>query len=706
MKKLISKLIICFIIFIHTGMVYAVGYESITESGNRSSSVLFSNDEKGEGDESLRFVVFSDPHRHIDQVSACIEDIKENPDLPAPEFIFSTGDQGLHGHPGPDKNTIEYMMTAPEQQYGWNDLLLPYYVLWGNHDVTSYHAHPRDPYFVPYSRKDWGLSNAFYAFEYDNILFLVVSSGLGETRLLTQPQRDWLEQMTSMYPDKTTMIMTHRPLHNAGGATRGRAYAYFMDTYTWWKTFLENNPQVLTYGYGHTAMRKPLHAEKFGMHSIAHAMMAHGAPNTITYYEISKEGVQIKYWNGERDEWVVQYHDEPGYDENIINIQQPTSFELEGMDWFSYPHVFQDGEKLTWDNRMLAKDFKVQLIGEGKEHSELVWMNRKFNYYEPDEFECAARWIGYESDADNGASGSKKENAYYSEEGCITFNGRDVFAAATSTMQEEPPCTHERAHVPWSTTPWAVPGKPYKVQVKMKGEGLVEDAMSVRVKVLSRDNYARPIPDKPIEDPVMEEVVLNKVDLTDDYKWYEGSFTVPQNEDCFVIKTIWESHQDGQTCYLEQWSVTRADQTDEMTRDFVVTINGDVFQTEGVLKEGEVRTFSLEPTTVDNELEFKAHIGGSRVGMVRFIYDDPILWSDDASFGIKSKEDQGYKAHLKQVSHSPKDKISLTPLSPATEVEGVESINIRDNKRGWMLKEENLPGDFFISPIKGSVIEK
>lgn len=646
-------------------------------------------------DESLRFLVFSDPHSHIDQVSACIKDIKENPDLPIPEFIFCTGDQGLHGHPGPDEDTVEYMMTAPGQKYGWNDLFLPYFVLWGNHDTTSYHADPRDPYFIPFSKKDWGLSNPFYSFEYDNILFLVVSSGLGETRLLNQPQRDWLEQVTSMYPDKTTLIMCHRPLHNSCGGTSGRAYDYFMDTYTWWEPFLRKNPQIVTYGYGHTAMIRPLHAEKFGINSITHSMMAHGSPDTVTYYEIDENGIDIKYWNGKENEWVVQYLNEPEYHKESINIKEKTSFAPEGFDWFAYPHIFQDGEKLKWENRMLAEEFKIQLIGEGKEDAELVWMNRGFNYYEPDRFECAARWIGYENDEDNGTTNGLKEAAFYCPDGYVTFDGKDVFAAATSPMQEGPPCTHERGHVPWSTTPWAVPGKEYRLRVKMKGEDIIKDAISVKIKVLSRTNYARPIPDQPIDDPIIEKVVLDKVSLTEDYKWYEGTFEVPQNEDCYIIKTIWESHKEDKVCYLDEWSVTRADSTDAVTKDFKLTVNGEIFQVKGSLNEGEVRSFSLAPLSIDNELNFKAHIGGSKTGMVRLVYDKPILWSDDVSMGIIAKEDKAYNCRFEMAGHYPEGKVSLSPLSPNTEVEGAESQNIKDYQ-SWLLKEDDIPGEFLI----------
>lgn len=675
------KKIVIFAIILLTGIVFAgskrVGLEQTQDS-------------------SLSFIVFSDPHRHIDDVSKCIEDIKENSNLPVPEFIFSTGDQGLHGHPGPDESTIEYMMKAPRQKYGWNDLLLPYFVLWGNHDVTSYHAHPKDPFFIPYSKKDWGQSNPFYAFEYDNILFLVVSSALGETRLLNQPQRDWLEQITSMYPNKTTMIMTHRALYNSNGFTTDRAYQYFMETNSWWKPFLKDNPQIITYGYGHTAVVRPLRAKKFGVNTITHAMMAHGSPNTITYYEVSSDGVDIKYWNGEKNEWSVSYLNDPSYYKNDISIDEETSFKKEGMDWFSYSHVFQDGEKLSWDNRFLAKDYKVQLIGEGEEEAELVWMNRKFNYFEPEGPGCAARWIGYESDVNNGTGGETAP--FYSEKNdFITFNSKDVFATATSTMSKEPPCTHERGHVPWSTTPWAVPGKAYKLRVKMKGEGQIKDAMSVKIKVLSRDNYARAIPGQPIDDPLMEEVVLDKVDLEENYNWYEGSFTVPDNEKAFIIKTIWESQQDGETCYLDEWSMTREDREGLKTEDFGLALNDKIIQTKGCLPEGKVKTFNLDPTTIDNKLNFKAKIGGSRVGMVRLVYDDPILWSDDVSMGIKSAENQKYNCHFKIVSHSPEDKVSLTPLSSKTEVQGIDPIIIRNRIRGWRLKKDNFPGEFLIT---------
>ena len=37
---------------------------------------------------------------------------------------------------------------------------------------------------------------------------------------------------------------------------------------------------------------------------------------------------------------------------------------------------------------------------------------------------------------------------------------------------------------------------------------------------------------------------------------------------------------------------------------------------------------------MSNKLKFKTEIKGNKVGMVRLIYRDPQLWSDDVTFGV------------------------------------------------------------------------
>ena len=645
---------------------------------------------------ALRFAVISDPHSHFDQTSRCIRDLRKNPDVPPVDMVFGTGDLFCSGgeDQGADEIGVRRMMTGKGAPYGWNDLLLPYFVLWGNHDTTCYGTHPKQPYSVPTAARECGLSVPFYSFEYDNILFLVVSSALGDCELLCQPQRDWLRQMTSMYPDKTTIILTHRTLHGSNGSSTQREYQYFTDTYSWWKDFLQDNPQILLYLHGHTASGVPFVSRKFGVHVAKCAMMAHGDREQMSVVEINEQGIRMRYWDAKEDAWVRTLLSEP----------RDLGYVPDGYEWFGTPHVAQDGEHLRWHNWMLAEGYKLQLIGEGQEASELVWMNRDFAMFDdPRGAPAHCLWVGYEEDWNNGITPEEKRDpAGYASEGHVTFHGRDTFAAATQpedlyNKQGEPfdfAPKHVGGHIPWSTTPWVMPGKTYRLRVRMKAEEPVENAMDVSVAVLDR---------RDISHQILHQRVLKNVDLTESYRWYEGTFTVPENPHAWFAKTTWESKAAGATCYLDEWSVRRADQTGTTTEDFAVTLNGTRHAAEGRLPEGQMREFHISPQEIQNELDMQVAIGGNRVGMFRIVYENPLLWSDDASIGVRRVRGGACQCRLQMVSQFSPRTACLTPLADGVEVAGGQPVSFKnDYFTAWLLNIADLPRSIEVTLPKGS----
>jgi hypothetical protein len=63
--------------------------------------------------------------------------------------------------------------------------------------------------------------------------------------------------------------------------------------------------------------------------------------------------------------------------------------------------------------------------------------------------------------------------------------------------------------------------------------------------------------------------------------------------------------------------------------------------------------------------------------------------------GIIAKDDKAYNCRFEMAGHYPEGKVSLSPLSPDTKVEGAESQNIKDYQ-SWLLKEDDIPGEFLI----------
>jgi predicted phosphodiesterase len=639
--------------------------------------------------EILRIAVISDSHDKIDAVSRCVQDIMHNTNFPKIDILVHGGDWGLWKGRSQHPESIARGMEAPGQAYGWNDFYLPYYMVWGNHDVTSYERYPNQPYIVPLASKEIGVMTPLYAFLYDNVLFLIVHSALGNSRLLEQPQRDWLTQITSMNKDKTTLIFTHRVLYNTCCASKNRTYQYFQDTNTWWADFFDDNPQIVFYGHGHTTSCDPTHELWHGVNVTQFAMMAHGDENQITVIEVSPNRLRSRFYNVSTDRYGKTVMD----DSSI-----KTSVGSQGYQWFAYAHIAQDGESFTWHNSMLAENYKLQLIGEGGRGKDLVWMNRGFSYYAPSSLEKAATmWVGYEDDDNNPAPSNLTKPYYYpGESGFIRFDGTDIFATATTYESEY---THEGGHIPWSTTPWAVPGKEYKVRARMKSNGAVNNAMDISAMVLGEDltNVVMP-----------KTAVLEGIDLTNRYEWYEGTFTVPDNEDAWIIKIIWNSWQEDEICYLDEWSVTRADGNGNETADFWVEVNGEKHEVTGSLPDGEVREFALSQSSIKNDLDIQVGIGGTRVGMFSIVYERPYLWSDDVSIGINSTRAGTANIHVEKLSQYTPDAV-FVPLQAGVDVAGTSDIQVKsDYFTPKRMDLKQIPGDYEVtySGIKEKLQEK
>ncbi len=652
---------------------------------------------------SLEFAVVADSQREGYilpglKVSKAVEDFMKDESFPNVDFVVHVGD--LHGgRETPTENSLRDFMKDPDREYAWRDLHLPYFVLWGNHDATSYpyryegmfketffnvvfespfekeyKGNPDKPYWVPRDMEEMGRNAPFYSYEYDNLLFLMVSTGLGNHNVLNRAQRDWLEQITEIYPDKTTFIMTHRPPHGSTLFSTQAPYKYSMDTYSWWEGFLENNDQILLYTHGHNITGKPYNAEKFGVNVIKNAMHAHGDSAGVTHYKINENHVKIRFYNNIFD---------IGYN-HLMDKKVDSTYHPEGLEWISNPHITQDGETIEWKNKIVSENYKVQLIGEGEDDTELVWINRKFNYY-------TDMWLGYENDFNNGKpSEDSLDPAKYSENGQIKFYGVDNLAAATWYERTGGPDSLGYAHVggkiPWSTTPWAVPGGEYDIRVKVKADEVVENAMDVSVKVLTEN----------IDREVMGRTkVIEDIDLTENYQWYEGSFTVPENDQAWIIKTIWNSKNEDVTCYMDEWSVMRGDKTGVSTENFYLTINGTKYGTSETLSEGSFETFEMDSSDVNNLINIESSIGGNRMGMFRMIYEDPIIWSDDVSMGVSEEDGNVYDVHLERVSQY-SEVASLSPFQENVVVEDANEVNVKDYYTAWTLGVDELPENVVI----------
>jgi hypothetical protein len=229
-----------------------------------------------------------------------------------------------------------------------------------------------------------------------------------------------------------------------------------------------------------------------------------------------------------------------------------------------------------------------------------------------------------------------------------------------------------------------MPGKKYRLRVRMKADRELEDAMDVSVVVVDRNDITHHV--MPLR------TVLEDIDLDTRYRWYSGTFTVPEQGDPWFAKTVWQSKVEGATCYLDAWSVRRADATGATTEDFAVTVNGARHVVQGALPEGEMREFRIAPRDVKGQLDIDVDIGGNRVGMFRVVYENPILWSDDASLGVESVGSGAYRCNLDMVSRFSGGTACLTPLRKGVKVRKARSVPFKDDYfTGWLFDVDELP---------------
>lgn len=238
----------------HPKPVYKTAWiEPIAEKPTEGKAVLVGNGkiictEKIKSVENvLRFAVIGDPHfglgtRPHTHTKEIIDDYMNNPEFPNLDFVVNMGDTVHFGK----ETEWKVCMNG-----GFNALLLPWMYVFGNHDTADYCTGTEGTpniYSRPYEavltgKRETGVMSEHYGFIWDNILFLVIGDE-GNTMLLTDRQRDWLEYMTNLYRNNMTILMSHEG-HN------GRvAYRHYNNT-KWWARFIADNPQVKLHIHGH-----------------------------------------------------------------------------------------------------------------------------------------------------------------------------------------------------------------------------------------------------------------------------------------------------------------------------------------------------------------------------------------------------------------------------------------------------------------------
>lgn len=621
-------------------------------------------------EDSLIFAAIGDPHygwedQYADEI---VDAWMHDGNLPAVEFAVNIGDFTHFGSP-------EGYAVAMKDSF--NKVLFPWMFIYGNHDTANYKTDTgrdiygdglglpeTEIYNKPYTAIETGnevtgTMQRNYAYLWDNILFLIFADK-GSTMLLTREQRQWLQFMTAQYPDKTTITMSHQGLYN--DEEEGNTYRFYNDQ-EWWESFIHNNSQIALHIHGHNHKFK--HYKSYGVDAIdVGRTNSEGKPWTV-YFEITEGSIRAGIYDVLTRKWV---------NNNFFEKDISTSFKNEGISWYSITKRVQDKEKIKIDNRILAKNHSLQVIGSDPE---LIGQNNKFDYFGEQDFVTSRLyWIGYERDENNGDT-----------KGRVFFQGKDDFAASIRPSLEPQLQIGwynkwEEGKVPDSTTPIAISGEKYIIRMKAKASESIDNAMDMTIRVLGKD----------LTNEVYKKKILEGMDLSTSYQWFEGEFIVPNDDEAWIIQTEWESKQDNVNCYLDEWSITRDFQSQQL-ENFSIMINNHNYSSDDAFAYNEYKQFRLNNSDITNELEIESNLNGSKTALIRLKYEDPMIWSDDLSFGWDSSSENSFRCNIKIVSSvAPDDGLSISPFnSNGIKIADIPRINIKDEFYAWKLKKSDLP---------------
>lgn len=615
----------------------------------------------------VRIALIGDPHYNsvtdVEPLSSLIiDDIQYNISFPEVDFVMNLGDMTHYGC------AEDWEMAKAD----WNKLLIPWMFTFGNHETANHLNEPGTP-FSAYQRgmREAGLINPHYSFLYNGILFLIMGEE-GVTHLTPLNQKNWLEFMTSQYPEYTTVIVSHNTLYESGEDSDGIQYMWIGEV-DWWQDFFSRNPQVKLFLHGHAHVESNCFNPAYGIQFI-------NAPVTCTaesgyfsgytadqciYLEINSDNILARKWHAITNDW----------DKEELNLQMQTSLSADdaGMEWYSATWWVQDGQEIEIANRMLAESYSLQVAGEGER--ELILLNRCFDHFEATG-NYYAHWWGYDN-----AFPTKNG----SQVGQIIMSGQDNISASTKNLVYNNADVYWiEGKVPYSTVPRAMPGKTYQFKMRAKASSATDAAMNVIMQI-SSDN---------IQNIIKSDTLFKELALSSEWQWYSKDFTLLADSAVWCMKTCWESLQTGANCYLDEWSIERVDTTGSATENFIVTFNGQTFSHSAVLDTYETASFTIDPLLMQNKLKIKADIQGNRMGYVRLIYEKPILWSDDLSVGLNSASDHFYRIHLEPVSEYIDYYALVSLYDNRLDLENSKDESIKGYHLPKLVPMDNFPGDF------------
>ncbi len=540
----------------------------------------------------------------------------------------------------------------------------------GNHDVYSYIRegdypfgwHPR-----PYDNNLWISLNetndirVTHAIFQQGILFLFIGDK-GEHRILTYGQKVWLEHLTSLYPNTTTVIFSHEGQRDDEHTWPSAGSYGFYNDYDWWRDFFKRNNQIELWVNGHGHNYKSPHNKHTVYYNcdpltfILVPAFQNESEDKIGYLTINNSKMRFRLWdvssNSFTDDW---------------QITTSTTFNENEKGWVSFPIFLEDNETQWFDNKILSNNVILQLVGwndpEMFGNPNLTWFDQhndfEWLYFGNDIEEQVRQWNG--ETIPYGPDGEPNGVLSIDTGGFITF-----------------PHKHAIGYAPWDTNFPVLgqggncyshigcsfemfgrqpPGAKYDILITMKtdnGTGHVNVTMNCS----EADNVYKTISNS-------EQVVIN-TNVNDTYCTYQGTFMIP-NENISIINGKIECD----ACVGVDWynisyiSIVR-NATGINTKDFHLRLGNKWYNSSGILSDCEYDNFSVDILNLMNKsiVDIYAHIKGNKKGFARLIYKSPVLMARNGRFKLNNISGNGntYNITITDKLSINNDYFYLTPL--------------------------------------------
>ena len=667
------------------------------------------------------------------------EDCGNSKEIGMMDFAISVGDLGWDTLNWVDGDPSKYPQNF--QQF-IEKLNVPWFCALGNHDIIAYDRDPyrqsnNNPYnMIKHYLNETSQTTATYAVCKDNILFLFVGDK-GSNFKLHNTQYEWLEYMTTRYHHLTTVIVTHQGIWETTYDNRydeGLDYTYY-DNSIWWAELFSKNPQIKLYLFGHSHYYDYVITNKTGSeyhkqgegigdtyyydigHDIAFicAPILHSPPtgsksndgrdiNEFMVLNISADLIEWNIWR--HDEKYIGWFDDPkghpGKPNSYYKWYNSTTFDPNSEDWYSIPVFLQDEELQILDNHIISDHLKLELIGTGERE---LFTNPHLDHF------TSFQNVGFPGF--RGESMNQKDDGIMREKGKKTIHfpsryldGRKWDGGKSGQLKNSIFC---------GTTPQVVPGKQYDITITARAK------VDAQIKVIcnttdwsKKSQYCFV--------PGSEQVVI---DGRVGPKWttLKGTYTAPNNDDIWFICGRIEL-LNSTNYYITSFSIQRS-KVNNNTKDFHMYLNGIWYNQSGELMNNAYFDFPIEPTNISNNdgtISFKASIDGSKVGMARLIYYNPILVRG-ARVKINEYDpiNDIFEARITEDISSDHWKdldIKILPLDPVSKINISSSViksNLTGNLRKYFQGDIDAPINFsifyefhlktmLISPPDGTII--